>query len=113
MTETFHVPADAPVGTVILPDAPSYQERYKLCSIELDCPPGPTRPSNLISRVLGDSGLIEDDFDTDPPFFGHQTWVLKPSVWTEKSPIFAEHKPNFKERVTALYNDGFIRYGTW
>jgi hypothetical protein len=87
------------------------KERYQLCSIELDCPPGSIRPGDLIESVLDGSGLTAADFETGTPFFGHQTWVCKDEE--AKMALFAAHKLTFKARITELYNDGFIRYGTW
>lgn len=79
-------------------------------TIELDCPPGATRPSDLIAGVLKDTGLALQDFDTGPPFFGEQTWTLKdPS----REAVFIEAKPALKERISALYHAGFIRWGSW
>lgn len=88
-----------------------HKERYNKFSIELDCPPGWTRPSNLIGGVLEGTGLDVTDFETGTPFFGHQTWILKESA--EKDSIFLINKDIFKSRITELYNDGIIRYGTW
>lgn len=87
-------------------------ERYQNFSIELDCPPGGIRPADLIEGVLKDTGLLVEDFDTGVPFFGHQTWTLKESVG--KDELFKMHKySTIKPRVVALYNDGFIRFGSW
>jgi hypothetical protein len=86
--------------------------RYQDFSIELDCPPGNLRPGDLIGSVLEGSGLSEKDFETGPPFFGHQTWVLKETAG--KDELFKAHKyETFKPRIVALYNSGAIRYGTW
>jgi len=85
--------------------------RHKDFSIELDCPPGNPRPKDLIESVLVETGLTVDDFDTAPPWFGHQTWILKESAG--KDALFTSCKPTFKERCTALYNAGIVRYATW
>lgn len=90
----------------------NYEERYKNFSIELDCAPGEIRPWHLIAAVLDETGLSEEDFETGTPFFGHQTWVLKPGS-SEKDSLFTEKKPIFKERIASLFNEGLIRYGSW
>jgi hypothetical protein len=86
-------------------------ERYGRFSIELDCPPGYPRPHDLIDGVLKDTGLEVEDFETDSPFFGHQTWILKESA--RKDCIFTKSKHLFKERIEKLFYSGAIRYGTW
>lgn len=78
--------------------------------ITLDCPPGPCRPDTYIGGVLKDTGLVEDDFDTGPPFFGAQIWRLKDA---SKAEMFIMAKPVFKKRISALYHAGRIRYGDW
>jgi hypothetical protein len=87
-------------------------ERYMKYSIELDCAPGNPRPGDLIEGVLKGTKLKIEDFETAPPFFGHQTWVLKESA--NKDQIFNRHKYNtIKPRIEELYLSGYIRYGTW
>lgn len=88
-------------------------ERYVDTSIELDCKPGYPRPGDLIESVIKDSGLELSDFDTEPPFFGEQKWVLKDSSYEVKAELFKKAKSIFRERITNLYNSGAIRYGTW
>jgi hypothetical protein len=86
-------------------------DRFENFSIELDCRPGSPRPNDLIDGVLLTTGLKVSDFTTAPPFFGHQTWILKESV--NKDAVFTHYRPLFQQRVTQLYNSGAIRYGTW
>jgi hypothetical protein len=77
-------------------------------SIELDCAPGGIRPWHLIEGVLADTGL-EKDVDTSPgAFFGMRAWVFKVTCdkWDEVQKVT-------KPRITALYNSGTIRYGSW
>lgn len=88
----------------------TYEELYKEASIELDCPPGGIRPNDLIGGVLEGTGFTAEDFTTGAPFFGHQTWVL---IDPDRVEEFKSHKPTFKARIVALYNQGRIRYGTW
>lgn len=97
--------------TETLEATPDQLHRYNMFSIELDAPPFQPRPNELIGSVLKDTGFTVEDFDTAPPFFGHQTWILKAEVG--KDELFRTMKPTFKERVTELYNSGAIRYGTW
>jgi hypothetical protein len=94
-------------------DVPQDDNRYQHFSIELDCPPGNPRPEHLIGCVLSGTGLKVEDFDTSPPFFGHQTWILKPGN-EDKDALFNIHKRGvFKVRIEYLYHRGLIRYGTW
>lgn len=101
------------MSEVMLPEPSQDQgDRYNNFSIELDCAPGGIRPNDLIGGVLTDTGLEVSDFDTAPPFFGHQTWRLKASAG--KDELFTSiHNDIIKSRVEALYNEGFIRYGSW
>jgi hypothetical protein len=85
--------------------------RYKNFSIEIDCPPGDPRPCDLIYGVIDGSGLVVDDFDTAPPFYGHQTWILKACPIREQK--FKSSKPVFKERLLELYNKGLVRCCSW
>lgn len=76
-------------------------------TIELDCAPGAVRPGDLIEGVIKDTGLPERK--PVAMFFGQWTWDytdIDPAVW-------AAAKPVLKERITALYHGGAIRYGSW
>lgn len=86
-------------------------DRYQKFSIELDCPPGGIRPADLIGSVLRGTGLEIEDFETAPPFFGHQTWILKEAVGKDK--LYTDTRATLKARVTALYETGQIRFGSW
>lgn len=88
------------------------QSRYSQFSIELDCAPGNPRPGDLIDGVLADTGLTASDFETCPPFFGNQVWVLREDAG--KDAIYtAQRNETLKPRIEALYHQGFIRYGSW
>ncbi len=76
-------------------------------TIELDCPPGTTRPGDLIHGVIEGTGLETREAVTK--IFGEWTWDyndLSPEKWAKAQPIL-------KERITALYNSGRIRWGSW
>ena len=76
-------------------------------TIELDCPPGCPRPGDLIGGVIKGTGLKTKE--TVSRFFGNWMWDYNdiPEKKWEKI------KPVLKERVTNLYNQGLIRYGSW
>lgn len=76
-------------------------------TIEIDCPPGALRPGDLINGVI--KGLRLPKKEPVLMFFGNWTWDysdIKPDRWKAIQPII-------KERITALYNAGAIRYGSW
>lgn len=76
-------------------------------TIELDCPPGGIRPGDLYPSVIKDTGLPERK--TVGRFFGNWTWDysdIPEDQWQKVKPIL-------KDRITKLYNDGIIRYGSW
>lgn len=75
-------------------------------TIELDCAPGNPRPDDLIEGVI--AGLLPQK-DPISKLFGNWTWDysdVSPEKWQEV-------QPTLKERITALYHGGFIRYGSW
>lgn len=76
-------------------------------SIELDCAPGGPRPGDLINGVIAELGLTERE--PVMKLFGNWKWDY--SDVTEER--WKEIQPTLKERVTALYNSGVIRYGSW
>jgi hypothetical protein len=76
-------------------------------TIELDCAPGMTRPGDLIAGVIEGTGLPEREACSK--FFGNWTWDysdIPADVWEATKQVR-------KERVTALYHQGMIRYGSW
>lgn len=76
-------------------------------TIELDCAPGAMRPGDLITGVIAETGL--EPRETVSRFFGNWTWDysdIPADRWQELKPILAK-------RITALYNEGYIRYGSW
>jgi hypothetical protein len=76
-------------------------------TIELDCAPGGIRPGDLIEGVLAETGLPV--FEAGSKLFGNWTWSFGP----EHDEVFAKAKPIIKGRITSLYHDGLIRYGSW
>ena len=75
--------------------------------IILDCPPGYPRPGDLIADVIKDTGLpAREDVSR---FMGEWIWDYSdiPRETWEKA------QPALKERITALYAAGQIRYGSW
>ena len=76
-------------------------------TIELDCAPGAVRPGSLIAGVIKDTGLEERD--SVGKFFGNWTWNYN----DVPKRVWKKIQPTLKERITALYNSGAIRYGSW
>ena len=76
-------------------------------TIELDCEPGALRPGDLLPGVIKGTGLpIREPVSK---FFGNWVWDysdIPVKKWTKAQPVV-------KERITALFGDGMIRYGSW
>ena len=77
-------------------------------TVELDCPPGATRPDDLIG------GVVEGLRQTPPPVvskaFGCWTFDFSDvdaAAWQQL------WLPTIEKRIVALYNSGAIRYGRW
>lgn len=76
-------------------------------TIELDCPPGYPRPGDLIDGVIEGTGLPKRK--SVSRLFGEWTWDyndIPEETWQKSKPIL-------EERITKLYNEGIIRYGSW
>ena len=76
-------------------------------TIELDCAPGATRPDGLIDGVIKGTKLPKRE--KTGIFMGNAVWDyndIPEEDWNESVPII-------KERITALYHNGSIRYGSW
>ena len=83
------------------------EEKQKLQYIEIDCPPGPPRPGDLIESVIKDTGLPSRE--TVSRFYGNWTWDYKDiplEVWEKARPIL-------KKRLTKLYKQNIARYVSW
>lgn len=77
-------------------------------SIELDCPPGDPRPGDLIEDVI--KGLdLPWPKETVSRVFGNWRWEW-PEVSNER---WQEIRPTLALRITALFENGIIRYGSW
>lgn len=81
-------------------------------SIELDCPPLTPRPSAYIEGVIKGTVLegrpeLESE-NTVSRCFGNWVWLyeLDDAEYEKLVPIL-------KERITKLYKDGCIRFGSW
>ena len=78
-------------------------------TIDLDCAPGPIRPNQLLPGILEDTGIIIDPEQTVSRLFGNWQWEIP----EEQSELYEKVRETIKDRITALYNKGFIRYGSW
>jgi len=76
-------------------------------TIEIDCPPGSPRPGDLIAGVIKGTGLKRRE--PVAKFFGNWVWDYSDVPRDKWNKI----RPTLKERITKLYNDGVIRYGSW
>jgi hypothetical protein len=76
-------------------------------TIELDCPPGPPRPGDLIEDVIAGTGLPSRD--PANRFFGNWTW----DYTDVPEEVFLLAKPVLKERIENLFHRGVIRWGSW
>lgn len=76
-------------------------------TIEIDCAPGNPRPDAYITEVIAGTGLPERE--PVSKFFGNWCWDysdIDPVKWGKIQPIL-------QARLTALYNNKFIRYASW
>jgi len=84
---------------------PTKQKREQ--TIELDCPPGPTRPGHLIAGVIAGTGL--EARETVSRCFGNWAWDYSEVPAEEWEAI----RPTLDKRITKLYRSGVIRYGSF
>lgn len=80
-------------------DHPSKQE------IHLECPPGDTRPGDLMPKLLRGTGIPLRH--PESRLFGHWSWDyydISREVWEAAVPIIMR-------RMARLYRDGVIRAG--
>jgi hypothetical protein len=76
-------------------------------SIEIDCAPMTSRPDTYIEGVIEGTGLTSREPISKQ--FGNYKWDFS----EVPEPKWLEVKPIIAERITALYNSGRIRYGSW
>jgi hypothetical protein len=77
--------------------------------IEIDCAPGFARPDSYIKGVMEGSGVEYDGREPVSMCFGNWTWVfddIDEETWKDA-------QATFQQRITTLYEQGFIRYGSW
>lgn len=76
-------------------------------TIEIDCDPFSPRPDTYLIDVLKDTGI--EPVNASSKTFGNWEFDfthIPAEVWNAARPII-------KERLVALYNNGFIRYASW
>jgi len=77
-------------------------------TIELDCPPGYTRPGDLIAGVIKDTGLPTKE--PRSKLFGNWIWDYEDDISDDK---WSEIRPILGSRIRDLHDKGYIRYGSW
>ena len=75
----------------------------------IDCPPGVTRPNDVLSSILLNTGLNADDFKNTLRYFGEWTYNL----YDDKIKLFKENFVIIVERLKQRYNSGIIRYAEY
>ena len=76
-------------------------------TIEIDCAAGTARPDTYIEGVIEGTGLaLKNPKDK---FFGN--WVWDYSEVTDEE--WLRIQPTIRDRITTLYAQGAIRYGSW
>ena len=80
-------------------------------TIEIDCPPGYTRPDQLFPLVIKDTGLEAEDFELVSRLFGHFIWELREDA--SKEQVFLSKREVFKKRLITLHDKGIARYCSW
>ena len=85
----------------------------RIQTIELDCAPGAIRPGDLIGAVVKGTALQGTDAAQPEAsvsrVFGNWTWSF-PNIDAD---VWEACRPVLRERITALYEQGVIRYGSW
>lgn len=79
--------------------------------IVIDCPPfGSMRPGNVLERIIQDTELSLDDFETDGSItFGEQHWNIKESSLE----TYMKYKDHIISQLKSLYRSGVIRYAEY
>lgn len=78
--------------------------------IAIDCPPGITRPDNVLEIVLANTKLKSSNFTVTTKSFGEWTFVLNNDC---SSNDFFDCLPTIKKSLTNCYKKGQIRYAEW
>ena len=78
-------------------------------SIEIDCAPMRPRPDTYLPQIIEGTGLVVDDFKLISMLFGCWTYEVN----ADKEALYQTHVGTIEQRITALYNSGRIRYGSW
>lgn len=76
-------------------------------AIEIDCAPGNPRPDLYIKKIIKDTTLPERE--PVSKLFGNWTWDYSDI----DSELWSAIKPILQERITELFLQGCIRYGSW
>ena len=76
-------------------------------TIQLDCDPFSPRPDTFIGDVIKGTGL--EKRETISRLFGNWTWDYS-DVSDE---TWKKIKPTLERRIRKLFEEGFIRYGSW
>ena len=78
-------------------------------TIEIDAPPGATRPDIWMRQLLKEVNLDLEYKDPESTIFGCWTWnysELNDETWAKLS-------QKAEEYLTIVYNRGHIRYASW
>jgi hypothetical protein len=75
----------------------------------LDCPPGATRPNDVLKEILYGLELNEKDFVVVSKGFGEWTF----QVSSEKEDYYVSQLPVIVPRIKNAYDTGMIRYADW
>jgi len=80
------------------------------CTINLDCPPGATRPDDILIYAIKDTGLDVIDFTVTSKLFGNWSFELTD---VSKKKIYKDNIATIEKNIILLYKNGSIRYGSW
>ena len=82
-------------------------DEKKIQQIELDCPPGLTRPDTLLPSAIKNTNLsFKDPVNKSFGCWTYDYSEIDPKEWEQ-------YVPKLQENITKLYNAGKIRYGAW
>ncbi len=77
-------------------------------TLEIGCAPGAVRPGDLLPLVLEGTGVDLSNVESSK-IFGDWEWVI-PEDQTE---IYSKARSIIQARISVLYDQGRIRYGSW